>query len=215
MASGLISNFTTGRPYFEPTEKIDNPQESSGFNFPSIRLPKSPNDENPPEENPPGEGQPKEAPPEEVPWYERVGKAIESGAEDGLKAIEGGGDVPVIEGIVRTPISQGMKAIESVGPKIINSDQFGVLQNDALGVGKNLFNWGNDALKGVETGAKATNSFLESTSNGGGLVNAAKGTGQFAPGGGDVAPESSGFKMPDSWSNVGTDLGDLVKGIDF
>lgn len=217
MATAFSKQFDTGIPFHQPPAV---PTARLPFNVSVPRLP----EEKPPAEEPapepkknPNTSTTKQSQPQTHGvskgnnFWGNVGRDIGIGAA-GLATVGGaalgiGKSLGTDVGHVGVDI--GKEGLE-LGKQTYKSGA-DIATHEAPQIGRNLLNWTEDAGRGIGQAAKSTNDFLESTSNGDGLVNAVQGNGRFAPGAPDGPPAEGGFKIPDSWGNVAEDLGSLLE----
>jgi hypothetical protein len=216
--------FDTGIPFHQPPRV---PTRALPFNISVPRLPEDKNPTEDPAKDPtknPNTSTTKQSNPVAAPkaaghsLWGTIGRDIGIGAA-GIATV-GGAALGIgktlgkdIGEIGHTGVDLGKEGLELGSQTVKHGADIGI--HEAPQVGRNLLNWGEDALKGIETGAKATNNYLESTSNGGGLENAISRTGRFAPGAADGPPVEGGLKIPDTWGNIGEDALTLLKGGEF
>ncbi len=230
MATGFVNQFTTGRPYVNPTVAIARPQMN-------ISIPQPPEEKKPPTEDPTNQKNPTE---NKNPNGKGIANPKSTGHGNNIWGTIGK-DLGIGAGVVASGfgLAKGLgRSAENIGSTGVDLGKAGlelgaqglkhgadITTHEAPSVGRNLLNWGEDTLHGIGTGAKAVNKFGMENSGGGGLENAIQGTGHFSPAGSNVSPlenvsptgasegaGAGGLKMPDSWGNIGTDLADVAKG---
>lgn len=219
MATAFSRQFDTGIPFHQPPAV---PVRALPFN---ISVPRLPEEKNPSEDpaKEPGTSKTKQPEPTAQPhgtskgnnFWGNMGRDIGLGAA-GLATVGGaalGIGKSLGADIGHTGADIGKEGLE-LGEQTLKSGA-DIATHEAPSIGRSLVNWAGDAGKGIGEAASSANSFLESTGGNGGIVNAVNGTGRFSPGAPDGPPVEGGFKIPDSWSNIGGDLGALAKSGDI